>query len=146
MSCCSLLLQPALTSLCGPLMYAMYFLQDPWAVYFSISIPLWTFVESWCIVVLPWENARRASGWCNFPLASAAAGSPHIRTPPSPQPEWARAPEAAAPLTLSCLSEEQAPSGDLHAEAGPNPNLNPGSCANKEEKGKSLPAASEAAD
>ena len=37
-------------------------------------------------------------------------------------------------------------SGDLHAEAGPNPKLNPGSCANKAEKGKFLPAASEAAD
>ena len=38
------------------------------------------------------------------------------------------------------------PSGDLHAEAGPNPKLNPGSYENKEEKGKSLPAASGAAD
>ena len=38
------------------------------------------------------------------------------------------------------------PSGDLHAETGPNPKLNPGNCANKEEKGKSLPAASGAAD
>ena len=38
------------------------------------------------------------------------------------------------------------PSGDLHAEAGPNLKLNPRSCANKEEKGKSLPAASGAAD
>ena len=38
------------------------------------------------------------------------------------------------------------PSGNLHAEAGANPKLNPGSCANKEEKGKFLRAASEAAD
>ena len=38
------------------------------------------------------------------------------------------------------------PSGDLHTEAGPNPKLNPGSCANKEEKEKSLPAASGAVD
>ena len=36
--------------------------------------------------------------------------------------------------------------GDLHAEAGPNPKLNPRSCANKEDKWKSLPAASGAAD
>ena len=36
---------------------------------------------------LPRENARRASGWCNVMLASAAAGSPRIRTPPSPRPE-----------------------------------------------------------
>ena len=95
---------------------------------------------------LPRENARRASGWCNVTPASAAAGSPHIRAPPSHRPEWARAPEAAAPLTLFCLGREQTPSGDLHAEAGPNPKLNPESCPNKEEKGKSLPAASEAVD
>ena len=82
----------------------------------------------------------------NVTPASAAAGSPRIRTPPSPQPEWARAPESATPLTLSCLSREQKPEGDLHAEAGPNPKLNPRSCANKEEKGKSLPAASRAVD
>ena len=48
-----------------------------------------------------------------------------LRTAPSPRPERARAPEAAAPLTPSCLSEEQTPSGDLHTEAGPNPKLNP---------------------
>ena len=36
---------------------------------------------------LPQENTRRTSGWCNVTLASAAAGSPRIRTPPSPQPE-----------------------------------------------------------
>ena len=94
----------------------------------------------------PRENTRCASDWYNVTPASAAAGSPRIRTPPSPRPEGARAPEAAAPLTPSCLSEEQTPSGDLHAEVGPNPKLNPGSCANKEEKGKSLPAASGAAD
>ena len=37
-------------------------------------------------------------------------------------------------------------SGDLHAEAGPDTKLNPRSCVKKEEKGKSLPAASGAAD
>ena len=37
---------------------------------------------------------------------------------------------------------QKMPTGDLHAEAGPNPR----SCANKEEKGKSLPAASGAVD
>ena len=36
---------------------------------------------------LPWENARCVSGWCNVTPASAAAGSPRIRTPPSPRPE-----------------------------------------------------------
>ena len=55
-------------------------------------------------------------------------------------------PKSAAPLTLYCLSEEQMPSGGVYAEAGPNPKLNPRSCANKEEKGKSLPAASGATD
>ena len=38
------------------------------------------------------------------------------------------------------------PSGDLHAEVGPHPKLNPRSYENKEEKGKSLPASSGAAD
>ena len=36
---------------------------------------------------LPWENALRASGCCNVMLASAAAGSLRIHTPPSP-PAW----------------------------------------------------------
>ena len=36
---------------------------------------------------LPQENARRASGCCNVTPASAAAGSPRIRTPPSHRPE-----------------------------------------------------------
>ena len=63
---------------------------------------------------------------------------PTFRTPPSPQPERARAPESAAPLTLSCLGEEQMPEGNLHAEAGPNTKQNPRSCVNKEKKGKFL--------
>ena len=95
---------------------------------------------------LPWENARCASGCCNVTLASAAAGSPRVCTLPFPPPEWARAPEAAAPITPSCLSKEQTTSGDLNAQAGLNSKLNPGSCTNKEEKGKFLSAASEAAD
>ena len=94
----------------------------------------------------PQENARPTSGCYNVTLASATAGSPFNRTLPSPWPEWARAPEAAALLTLSCVSEKQTPSGHLHAEAGSNPKLNLGSCTNKEKKGKFLPAASEAAD
>ena len=36
---------------------------------------------------LPRENAQHASGCCNVTLASAAAGSPHIRTSPSYRPE-----------------------------------------------------------
>ena len=36
---------------------------------------------------LPQENTWRASGCCNVTPASAAAGSPRIRTLPSPQPE-----------------------------------------------------------
>ena len=95
---------------------------------------------------LPWENTQRASGCWNVMPASAAAGSPAFCTPPSPWPEWASDPESAAALTPSCLSGEEMPSGDLYAEAGPNPKLNPRSCANKEERGKSLPAASGAAD
>ena len=36
---------------------------------------------------LRWENTQRASGCCDVMLASAATGSPRIRTPPSPRPE-----------------------------------------------------------
>ena len=43
-------------------------------------------------------------------------------------------------------TSQKMPEGNLHAEAGPYPKLNPRSCANREEKGKSLPAASGAAD
>ena len=77
------------------------------------------------------ENTQHASGCCNVMPGSAATGCPTFHTPPSPEPDWARAPEAAAPLTLFCLSKEQMPSGHLHAEAGPNPKLNPRSYANK---------------
>ena len=90
------------------------------------------------------HRAPQAVASSHQPLLPQAC--PAFRTPPSPQPEAARAPKSAAPLTRSCLGRKKMPSGDLHAEAGPNPKLNPGSCANKEEKGKSLPAASGAAD
>ena len=95
---------------------------------------------------LPRENSWCASGWCNVMLASAAAGSPHICNSPYPQPEGGRTLESATPLTPSCLSKEQAPSGDLHAEVCPNPKLNTRNCANKEEKEKFLPATSGAVD
>ena len=96
----------------------------------------------------PGENTWHASGCCHVTLASAATGSPHIPYPflPPHQPERARAPESAATLVPSWLSKEQTPSGDLHAEAGPNPKLNPTSGLNKEEKGTFLPAASGTAD
>ena len=42
--------------------------------------------------------------------------------------------------------KDQKPEGNLHTEVGPKPKLNPRSCANKEEKGKFLCAASGAAD
>ena len=38
------------------------------------------------------------------------------------------------------------PEGDLYEEVGPKPKLKIRSCVNKEEKGKSLPAATGAAD
>ena len=43
-------------------------------------------------------------------------------------------------------TSQKMPSGELHTGAGPNPKLNPRSCANKEEKGKFLTAASGTAD
>ena len=79
------------------------------------------------------------TGLCRCRLAPHPYPSlPHTRVSQSPR--------SSCSFNPSCLGGEQTPSGDLHAEAGPNPKLNPGSCANKEEKGKSLPAASEAVD
>ena len=102
---------------------------------------------------LPWENTRCTSGCCNVMLASAAAGSTRIPiittvTLPPPPPHGR---VSQSPLISRCFNPvlsgwEQRPEGDLQAEVGPKPKLNPGSCANKEEKGKSLPAASGAAD
>ena len=90
---------------------------------------------------------RACPGCCNVtPLVCAAAGLPRILYPSLP-PAWV----SQSPL-ISC-SFNPVLSGwgtdalrDLHKGAGPNPKLNPRSCANKEEKGKSLPAASGAAD
>ena len=67
---------------------------------------------------------------------------PAVCTPPSPRLSEPEPPQSAATLTPPCLGREQTPSGNLHAEAGLNPNLNPRGCANKEEKGKSLHATS----
>ena len=73
---------------------------------------------------LPQENARRASGCCNVTPASAAADSPSIPYFSLP-PAW-----VSQSLRISCsfypvLSGwEQTPSGDLHAESGPNSKLN----------------------
>ena len=58
-------------------------------------------------------QAAATSHW-SLPLQACPASEP----PPSPRPEWARAPESAAPLTPSCVSKEHTPSGDLHAEVG----------------------------
>ena len=102
---------------------------------------------------LLWSRDKSPGRMHGTPQAAATSRRPlppqallAFRTPLSHRPEWARAPESAAPLTPFCLGVEQKPSGNLHAEVGPNPKLNTGSCMNKEEKGKSLPAASEAAD
>ena len=43
-------------------------------------------------------------------------------------------------------TSQKTPEGDVHAEVGRNPRLNPRICANKEEKGKFLCAATGAAD
>ena len=43
-------------------------------------------------------------------------------------------------------TSQKTPSGDLHTEVGPNPQLKDRSSVNKEEKGKFLPVASGAAD
>ena len=82
--------------------------------------------------------------------ASANAGwpcIPIITTVPLHPPAWV----SQSPLISRCFNPvlsgwEQKPEGDLHAEMGPKPKLKPRSCANKEEKGKFLCAASGAVD
>ena len=99
---------------------------------------------------LPQENTQRASGCCNITLASVTTDSPCIpiiTTVPLPPPGRSE-PE---PPVSHCFNpvvsgQEQKPEGDLHTEVGPKPKLNPRSCANKEEKGKFLHAASGAVD
>ena len=80
------------------------------------------------------------AGLCRRRLASPP---PYPSLPPA---RVSQSPRSSCSFNPVLSGREQAPSGDLHAEAGPNPKLSPGSCSNKEEKGKSLPAASEAAD
>ena len=102
-------------------------------------------------------HTQHASGCSNIMLASSPAGSPCILYPSLPLAWVSHCPLISGaevknqqanptPLTPSCLGEEQMPEGDLQAEAGPNPKRNPRNCANKEKKGKFLPAASGAAD
>ena len=94
---------------------------------------------------LPRENTWSASDWCNVMSGSAAAGSPCTPYPSLPAAWVSQSPRISCSFNPVLSGREQTPSGDLHAEAGPNPKLNPRSCANKE-KGKSLPAASGAVD
>ena len=72
------------------------------------------------------------------PMSLALAGR-FLTTVPPGKP-------SAATLTSSFLSKEETSSGDLDRKEGPKPKLKSRNCANKEEKGKSLPAASGAAD
>ena len=99
---------------------------------------------------VPQENTWCASGCCNVTLASVATGStsiPIIITIPLPPPSL----NDKSSLISCCFKPilsgwEQKPEDNLHAETGPKQKLNPRSCANEEEKGKSLPAASGAVD
>ena len=87
---------------------------------------------------------------CNVTPASAATDSPHIpiiTTIPLLPPAWV----SQSPLISHCFNpvlsgQEEKPEGNLHTEVGPKPKLNPRGCANKEEKGTFLHAASGAAD
>ena len=47
---------------------------------------------------LPWENAQCASGWCNFMLASAAAGSPRTPYPSLPPVSVSKSPRISCSL------------------------------------------------
>ena len=70
-------------------------------------------------------------------LLSVLLLSPDLSEPETP---------VSCSFNPSCLGGEQIPSGNLHAEVGPNPKLNYRRCGNKEEKGKFLHAGSGAAD
>ena len=90
------------------------------------------------------HGAPQAAAISRWPLPLQAR--PAFRNPPFLQPEWARAPESAATLTPSCLGGNRCPQVTYTLRRGQIQSWIPGSCANKEEKGKSLPAASGAAD
>ena len=92
---------------------------------------------------LPQENTRHTSGCCNITQASAVTGSAHI-----PYPSLAAAWVSQSPLISwsfnPVLSEQRTDMLRWPTCRGvPNPKLNPRSCANKEQKGKFLPAAYE---
>ena len=70
----------------------------------------------------------------------------YCTTPSTPSAGMSEPEPPNQPLLSHPVWVEQKPEGNLHTEVGPNPKLNLGSCSNKEEKGKSLPAASGAAD
>ena len=84
-------------------------------------------------------------GCCNVSLASASAGSPHIPYP-SLSPAWVSHNPLISNSFNLLLSGWRTDARGWHAEVGPNPKLNPKSCANKEEKGKFLHAASGTVD
>ena len=95
---------------------------------------------------LPWENTWHASGCCNITPASTTSGSPRIPYPSLP-PAWvSQSPLVSCsfnPVLSGCGTDAFGwPTG----RGGPNPKLNTRSCANKEGKGKFLPAASGAVD
>ena len=95
---------------------------------------------------LLWENIWHTSGCCNVMLTSAATGLPRIPYPSFP-PAWV----SQSPL-ISCYFNPILPEGGTEAlrqpscRGGTKSKAEPRSCANKEEKGKFLPAASGAAD
>ena len=78
-------------------------------------------------------------------VVSAATGSPHIPIITAiplrpPDLDMQKPCNQLLFLPPSCLGGEQMPEGDLHAEVGPKPQLNPRSCANKGENGKFIHA------
>ena len=81
------------------------------------------------------ENSWCTSGCCNVTPASATAGSPRIRTPPFPWPEWARDPESAAPLTPSCLGGNRRPQATYTQRQGQIQSWTPGAVRTKKRKG-----------
>ena len=91
------------------------------------------------------ENARRASGCCNVttPLTPQARPASSVPLPP---PAWvSQSPRSSCSFNPILYGQGTDALRRPTRRGGANPKLSPGSCANKEEKGKSHPAASGAA-
>ena len=80
------------------------------------------------------HGAPQAAATSRQPLPPQAR--PALRTPPSPGPGWATAPESAAPLTPSCLSGNRRPQAAYTQRRVQIQSWTPGAVRTKKRKGK----------